>query len=224
MHTTTAPPSLDATTPPVGSLASLPPSLLPSLLIAAVLAAALFVAQRATGSSLPAFPAGAAFLVLIAQQDVRRRKIPNWATGSALVLALAYHAWTGGGQGALLSLAGAAVPFVLLLAVYAARIVGAGDVKAFMVVGAFWGLPVAFSVIAWTALIAGVLALIFVTTNGEVGAFFRRWWLLMVSWATRSRGELEVPERGPILGAALPLGVAIGFAVVAHLHWGGPWS
>ena len=61
--------------------------------------------------------------------------------------------------GVLPALAGLALPFALLLAPYAARAVGAGDVKAFMVIGGLWGVSTVLSIMAWSILTAGVVAL-----------------------------------------------------------------
>jgi prepilin peptidase CpaA len=179
---------------------------------------------RSAPLPLPGFWLGAIFLTIIAQQDMWRRKIPNWATGSGLVLALAYHVWQSGSAGVLPALAGIALPFVLLLAPYAARAVGAGDVKAFMVIGGLWGVSTVLSIMAWSIIIAGVVALSLVTLRGELLLWLRRWGR-MLAMPFIGGGLRYVPPRPEEAAArGLPLGTAIGVAATAHILFGGPWS
>lgn len=71
--------------------------------------------------------------------DVVTHRIPNNLLGPALALALVIATTTGGANGLMVSLAGLAVGFAVLLPIYALGAMGAGDVKLLAVAGAFLG-------------------------------------------------------------------------------------
>lgn len=79
--------------------------------------------------------------------DLRTRRIPNGLVAAGLLLGLAGRGWHGGEPGLLWSLCGVAAALPLL-PLWAARALGAGDVKLLMMVGALMG-PV---FLLWTAL------------------------------------------------------------------------
>jgi Flp pilus assembly protein protease CpaA len=154
---------------------------------------------------LPGLPWAGAFLCAATHQDISHRRIPNWLTfpgiGLALALAASSAGWIGVKQGAL----GLMLAFGLLFFAYAARGLGAGDVKAAMVLGALWGPHVALAVLVWTAAISGALA------GG-----------LMLWNAVRSHTAvipLEIDASGR---RGIPLAPAISLGVIAYQLWGDP--
>lgn len=182
---------------------------------AALAGAVAFVALIATGvatAGLDAVWIGAAvFLAVVVQQDTLTRKIPNWLTGTGLVAAIAWHASIGGAAGAGTAVIHALVPFGLLILPFALGAIGAGDVKVFMVLGALFGLSTVLPLIAWSAVIAGVVAFIWLWSQGEA-------WLLFAQAFSRIRSGKagDPPKKGKALGSALPLGAAIAAAVIVH--------
>ncbi|MCI0358359.1 MAG: A24 family peptidase [Planctomycetaceae bacterium] len=101
------------------------------------------------------FAAAVALLTAIAAVlDYRTKKIPNWLTVSAAGLGLAYHSLAPGGMGPLLSLAGFAVGFSLLILPWLLGGGGMGDVKLLAALGAWMGpvlILVSFGVAAMLA-------------------------------------------------------------------------
>jgi prepilin peptidase CpaA len=91
---------------------------------------------------------------LAALLDARSRRIPNWLTGGTVVAGLLIHTWQGGSSGIVVSLAGAALGFAILIPLYALHAMGAGDVKLLAGIGAIVG-PQLLLPIALYALIAG---------------------------------------------------------------------
>ena len=87
---------------------------------------------------LPAYFLVATVLVAVVT-DVTTHRIPNNLLAPALVLALLTGTATGGVTGLMLSLAGLAVGFAMLLPIYSLGAMGAGDVKLLAVAGAFLG-------------------------------------------------------------------------------------
>jgi len=194
-----------------------------SVVIAAAVGGLLVWAHLRTAAPLPAFWLGALFLVVVTQQDVWRRKIPNWATGTGMLAGLAFHIWQGGLEGLLLSFAGIVLPLVLLFAVYAARVVGAGDVKALMVLGGLWGVPAVLSISVWTVFAAGAMGIVLLVARSETGAWLGRWGRMIRSPFVGDGFHYIAPEPGAAANFALPMATAIALASVAHLTFGGPW-
>jgi len=105
-------------------------------------------------------------LALAAFIDMRTYRIPNWLTagGSAIALALgAAIQWQVLGpawavDGFLLSLGGLVAGLVLMLPMYALRVMGAGDVKLMAMAGAFLGLGQVVQAVLCVFVAGGVLA------------------------------------------------------------------
>ncbi|HET6303961.1 MAG TPA: A24 family peptidase, partial [Myxococcota bacterium] len=110
----------------------------PASLGVALLVAAGFFSTAEEGP-LPALTWAAAFLFLAVESDVRRLRIPNWLTFPAFFGALAIGFASAGPAGLGRATAGGAVAFGVLLVPYALGWLGAGDVKAAMVLGALFG-------------------------------------------------------------------------------------
>lgn len=91
----------------------------------------------------------------VAWCDIRTRTIPNWLVAIGLtfglLLALQYGAIAE-------SIQGIAVAFALGIVPFALRALGAGDVKASMVIGSFVGVLGTLKIILATALISGAIA------------------------------------------------------------------
>ena len=107
----------------------------------------------------------AILLLLAAACDIRTHRIPNALALAGLVVGLAGHGWRGGAPGLLLSLEGIAVAGLALLP-YAARGLGAGDVKLLGAVGALMGPVFLLWTLLGTALAGGLLALCWAARRG----------------------------------------------------------
>lgn len=97
-----------------------------------------------------------ATVLLAAVTDIFTHRIPNNLLAPALVLALLTGTATGGVAGLMLSLAGLAVGFAMLLPIYTMGAMGAGDVKLLAVAGAFLG-PEGALVAGLATFIAGAI-------------------------------------------------------------------
>ena len=172
---------------------------------------------------LPALPWAAAFLFLAVEQDVRRLRIPNWLTFPSLLGAIALAAVTGGWEGAYASLAGAGFAFALLFVPFACRWLGAGDVKASMVLGALWGTELFLPVCWWMVVMGGLIAIGLVALRGGLLDLVSRWFRsLQITVITRQLTYCA-PEATSAAGGGLPFAVAMGLGAVAFQIWGTPW-
>jgi prepilin peptidase CpaA len=106
--------------------------------------------------------------VAIAWSDWQRRRIPNSLVVAGLtvaVLGLVFQGQTLLGASPALSLAGAVAGLLLMLPLYATRVMAAGDVKLFAAIGAmfgFWGLLPVWLI---SSLFAGAHALVWITAQ-----------------------------------------------------------
>lgn len=190
---------------------SLPISFATAALMGVVLAFSYLEATRV----LPAYLFAAGFLVLVVQQDAFRRRIPNWLVGPGILIALAYNTQQFGWAGLAAALIGGLLPFVMLVALYLARSMGAGDIKALMALGSLWGASVILNVIMWSLVIGGVMALVILLVNGELLSMLRRWWGMLTTVVVEQRFQYQPPTDGEAAAGGLPFGIAIGLGVAA---------
>jgi len=176
-----------------------------------------------SSTPLSVFGWAAAFMLLAAASDLRSRRIPNWLTLPALLAALLASPWFGAAGGPLAAMAGATMALALLVAPYALGGVGAGDVKALMVLGAWLGPEAVLGVAAW-ALVAGcALALIVLVRSGEIAVYARRWRRTLSNMLNLRRIGYEPPAAGSTSAGGIPFAVAIAVGLAAQWYGGSPW-
>ncbi len=215
-----------ATAAPPSDLATHP--VLSGVLAGLVLwGAAFFVlGEEAPRSVNPPFAAAAVFLSLGVFFDVRFRRLPNFLTFGTLLAALLFQAAAPASWGALG--AGAAfagvVAALLLVVPYAVGLLGAGDVKASMALGALIGAPSLLATLAWAALLGGVLGMGILLARSGFGPMLRRWHLSWLITQGTGRATYLAPEPHEAAAQGLPYAVTLGFGFVLHLALGAPWS
>ncbi len=207
--------------PPVGRLTDARSAAVAAALAAA--ASAAFV-WSAAGEPLLALVFAAAFLFVVVEEDLRRSRIPNWLTLPGFGLALALTAWSGGWSGAAAGLTGAATAFAVLFPAFAFGVMGAGDVKAAMVLGALWGPIELLASLWWMLLAGGVLGVALAAARGTLPDILRRWALSIWTSLASRRAVYFGPEASPGAAASVPFGVAIAVGAAAHQYWGLPWT
>jgi prepilin peptidase CpaA len=175
-------------------------------------------------SPLPATGWAAVFLFLAVEHDVRLLRIPNWLTAGGLVTALGLATTTRGAPGLLEALAGAGVALAVLFVPFLLRWLGAGDVKAMMVLGALWGRELVLPTLFWMFIAGGGLAIALIVARGELVDLCTRWGRsLWISLSTRSFTYFA-PTPGSAASSGLPFAVAIGVGASIHQIWGFPWA
>ena len=102
-----------------------------------------------------------ALLVLGGTSDVRARRVPNWISALMLVFGVVASVGRLGFQdGSTFALAGMATGLAIWLPAYAARLIGAGDVKLFAGGAAWLGWSNALLAAVVTAIAGGALGLV----------------------------------------------------------------
>jgi prepilin peptidase CpaA len=191
--------------------------------IAFALGLVLIGAGLMSSTPLPVFGWAAAFLFFAVASDVHSRRIPNWLTLPALLAALLASPWFGATSGPLEAVAGAALSFALLVGPYALGSVGAGDVKALMVLGAWLGPEAILGVAVWAVIAGGAFALIALVQRGEIVAFAQRWGRVLSSMLKLRQIRYERPAAGSISASGIPFAAAIAVGLATQWYGGSPW-
>jgi prepilin peptidase CpaA len=175
-------------------------------------------------SPLPATGLTAAFLFVAVESDVRSLRIPNWLTFGGLAVALALAGVTRGSLGLADSALGAVVALAVLFVPFAVRWLGAGDVKAVMVLGALWGREYVLPTLFWMILVGGGLGLALIVVRGELRDMLSRWWRSL--WITLSsrRVTFFAAPPGSAAGSGVPFAVAMGLGASIYQVRGFPWA
>ena len=171
---------------------------------------------------LPATPWAAAFLFLAVAYDCYALRIPNWLTLGGLLVALGLAA-SGGGWALGSALGGVGIALAVLFLPFHVRWIGAGDVKAVMVLGGFWGSDLILPVLFWIVVSGGVLGLGWITLRGELPNLLSRWVdSLRVTFLARQATYFP-PAPGSVASGGLPFAVAIGLGACCYQLWGSAW-
>ncbi|MDX6613187.1 MAG: prepilin peptidase CpaA [Blastocatellia bacterium] len=112
--------------------------------------------------------------VLIAYHDMRYRRIPNAFVLATLTSGLASNAVFGGLQGALGSLKGCGLAFILMFVLHVFGAMGAGDVKLFAAIGSVVGGALVIPTFLVVILTGGALAVCTMIRTGAVRATMHR--------------------------------------------------
>jgi prepilin peptidase CpaA len=164
----------------------------------------------------------AAFALIAGITDLRRRRIPNWLTYTAIPSAILLHWIASGWPGVKLSLLGTALGLGLLLPFVLIHSLGGGDWKLVGGLGAFFGPQRLMTVLILTLLINGVMALVMVIWKRRVGQTFRNLGRMIGAFSSlRLPGpdlSIENPE-----AVKVPFGVAAAIAVLLYIS-SQPWG
>lgn len=112
--------------------------------------------------------------IIIIYYDVRYRRIPNAYVLAALISGLTINTVFGGFSGAVSSLGGCALGFLLIFVLHVFGAMGAGDVKLFSAIGAVTGAHLVLPTFVVVVLTGGLLALISVIRAGVVVSTMHR--------------------------------------------------
>lgn len=103
----------------------------------------------------------AIFTLVAFYHDARFQKIPNWLTGSGVIIGFIVSIILYGFiNGLIFSGLGLIVGTVILLLLYFIKGVGAGDVKLFSAIGAMTGVEFSLYCLMYSILIAGLIAMV----------------------------------------------------------------
>lgn len=159
-----------------------------------------------------------ALLLIAAVIDWRTMRIPNWLTVSGMVYGLVFNAThsTSVTAGLVTAGLGLAVGLVLLLPLYAIRVMGAGDVKLMAMVGAFLGAGPTLKALLFILVIGGCAAFAFALSHQATARFATNMRNLVYSMAIRG-APLWRPEVVGVSVGRMPYGVSIALGTSTFL-------
>jgi len=186
-----------------------------SAAVGLLLAAPVLVSGWVASMPLPILGWAAAFLFIAVERDVHCQRIPNWLTFPACAAALLYGAFLGGPAGALDATLGAGAAFALLVLPYAIGALGAGDVKAAMVLGAAFGAAVLTEQLLLAIVFGGIFAALRLALLGQLTEYLRRGAHSLTTTLVTRRPVYFPPPAGAAV-AGIPFAVALALAVTAQ--------
>lgn len=107
-------------------------------------------------------------LVISVAGDIRSYKINNITVATGLAAGLILNLLYGGPGGLASSILAAVVPAILLIVLFALRMLGAGDIKLFCAIGAIMGIPFILYAMAYSFLAGGLMALAVMLARGNM--------------------------------------------------------
>jgi prepilin peptidase CpaA len=107
-------------------------------------------------------------LITAVAGDVRTYRIYNLPVALGLGAGFILNFIIGGFEGLVWSLLAAVIPFVLLIALFVLRMLGAGDIKLFCAIGAIMGVKFILYAMAFSFLAGGVIALVIMLVRGNI--------------------------------------------------------
>jgi prepilin peptidase CpaA len=162
--------------------------------------------------------------------DFKIRRIPNWLIASGLICGVVLNSMQGANH-LVQSLLGFLIGIIVLVFPFALGWIGAGDVKFFGVVGAILGVTWLPRVFFYSALVAGVIAIVYLASGLASFSRLKSFWL-EVKTAILSMGNVlpdpvYVRTRTDGATGSVPWGVAFaGGTIIAYYfdpngHWAG---
>lgn len=151
--------------------------------------------------------------------DVKERRIPNWLTGSGLLIGILLGALSAGGFPTE-SLLGAGTGLALTLPLFLLGGIGGGDAKLIAVAGAFLGTSQLLVALVATAIIGGGMALLTAMRAGMLFPVLIRSKDLLVYLVTLGRFGRRPSTAGSFKLLSVPYGVAIALGGV--IVWARP--
>lgn len=173
----------------------------------------------------------AVVLITCAWTDFRDRKVYNKVTYPAFFVGLLTHTIAFGLTGVVDAFLAALIAFGIGLVLLITRLVGGGDIKLLIVVGAFLGKAGLAEVTFYSVIAGGIGGLIAATLNGylwemleRVGRWFRGLYRAVVYRSKHMAEELERDERSWIPFAIAILAGGIVTWTDATYGWPGLWE
>jgi prepilin peptidase CpaA len=157
-------------------------------------------------------------LAVAAYMDIRTRRIPNYLTIGAVVLAMLLRAGAGPAE-VVDGLSGLLLAMAVVLPLFAMGGVGGGDAKLLIAVGAFLGPHALLVALLGTAIVGGIMAAAYATKRGVIlpALLNTRGLLTWVVTGGRRGERTTLQMEGAV---SVPYGVAIAAGTLFALWYG----
>lgn len=149
--------------------------------------------------------------------DISQQRIPNLLTFSAAGTGLLLHTYQHGWGGLAASLMGIMIGFLALLPFYLAQGMRAGDLKLMAACGAFLGFHTPLA-IGFSLLVGMVLGLAVLGWRGGGKAWFSRYWVMFMLFASTGKWSYQPPVVGEVAATSFPYAAAIACGSLLALY------
>lgn len=157
-------------------------------------------------------------VTIAAIYDLRWRRIPNWLVFPGIVTGIALNTFLFEWAGLKASLLGIGFSMLIYVPLYLVRGMGAGDVKLMMAVGSLAGPAPWLGIFITTAILGGVIAIVFLLIRGRLGKTLGN-----VGFMVQQVAHGQAPYANPELdvrsgkGTSLPHGAVIALGTLLYL-------
>ncbi len=161
----------------------------------------------------------AVLVVIAAFTDLKARRIPNWLVASGLALGVGLNWFLYGGVGLKFAIQGLGLAMLIYLPLFVLRGMGAGDVKLMAAVGSLAGPGNWLRIFVLTAIIGGVVAVIYILSQGAAGKAARNLAGIVLSPFRGKAPYQDNPELDVTSGKgmSLPHGAVIALGTILFL-------
>lgn len=106
--------------------------------------------------------------------DIKERRVSNQLIGIGFLFGVALNLFLYGFNGTVDSILGMLTGLVLLIVPFAMRVIGGGDVKLLMVIGAFLGPNMTINSFLYSAVIGGLISLVILLQSNKASVVLKR--------------------------------------------------
>lgn len=145
--------------------------------------------------------------------DLRSRRVPNWLTAGGVLVGLSLNSFLFGMPGFWFSLKGLGVALLIYFPLFALRAMGAGDAKLMAAVGSIVGAGNWLGIFFLTAILGGVLAVLFTLSKGALRTTLGNMIFILKQLASFQAPYFVRPELDAAHQAALTLPHAFAIAL-----------
>jgi prepilin peptidase CpaA len=195
-----------------------------ALTVSALVTTCFVWSASAMGTPLACTAGSAAFLAMAIITDVHSMRIPNALTFPAFGISLVCSLIQGGGPGLVAAVVGSGLALILFGSSFALGWMGAGDVKATMVLGSLWGAGDFVVAAWWMVVVGGVLAILLIGAHPRELVDLVSRWSKSFWYSIRLSRVVYLPPEMNRSTKGLPFAVAMGLGAACAQIWGAPWA
>lgn len=162
-------------------------------------------------------------IVLAVINDLRSYKVRNEMTLTFAIIGIAYNISFYGLQNFYPTVLGLIVPFLILLPLYAAKMLGAGDIKLFCSIGAFVGLKLILLNIAYSFFAGAIIAIAIMLIRKNAFLRFKYFFTYikccLLCMKVMPYADLTAQQVGTKMHFTIPIALSTIYITLNNLHF-----
>ncbi|MGB7605725.1 MAG: A24 family peptidase [Lutisporaceae bacterium] len=161
-------------------------------------------------------------IVLAIINDLQNYKVRNEITLTFAIIGIVYNISFYGIHNFYTTVLGLIVPFLILLPLYAARMLGAGDIKLYCSIGAFIGLKLILMSIAYSFFAGAIIALVIMIIRKNAFLRFKYFFTYikccLLCMKVMPYADLTEKQDGTKMHFTIPIAIGTIYIVINNLH------